>query len=198
VTTKGPWLLAVVATVVHLGCYAFTSGPRPFEPPTGASPQRATEAILRVNEAGVWWGVGDFGDQVRQRLLAARAFEQVYYPVEPRNPPRWVVEVESIGSVRRHYVWEAFAALTLFPQALGPYFLDYLVTSDVRVRHAGEVLQHFQVESSALMGFAAFTSLEGVVPQARDRVLQDLALRVAYGVATQSGTPAATATGATP
>jgi len=198
VTTRVPSLLAVVATVAHLGCYSFTSGPRPFEPPTGASPQRATDAILRVNEAGVFWGVGDFGEQVRQRLLAARAFEQVYYPVEPRNPPEWVVEVESISSGRRHYLWEAFAVLTYFPLAFGPYFWDYVVTCDVRVRHAGEVLQHFEVESSALMGFGTFTNLEDVVPQARDSVLQDLALRIAYGVATQSGTPSATHAGAGP
>ena len=178
-------LLAIALT--QSACWSFQYGARGFVPSEVQKPF-ASNAILRVNEAGVAWGNGGLGPTVQQGLLSTGLFEHVYYPVEPSHPPELVVEVEALGHIDHAAAWASLAAMAtvyffFLPAPVLPYFDDYRITCDVRVRRGDEVLREFQVETKSKVVHAILADPEHFVPEARERVFRDLSDLIADGVA---------------
>ena len=179
--------LAVVLALAQTACWSFQFGAKGF-PLRDVEAPLAKGAILRVNEAGIAWGNGGLGPSVQKGLLRAGLFERVYYPIEPANPSDLVVEVDALGKMHEIAIWGFIAAAAtgyffFMPAPVMPYFEDYGVTCDVRVRRGHEVLREFQVETQSNVVHAIFADPETFVSEARQRVFSDLTDRIVDGVA---------------
>jgi hypothetical protein len=179
--------LAIALVLGQAGCWSFQLGAKAYDPRDIPEPF-AEGAILRVNEAGVAWGNGIFGQDVQQGMLRAGLFERVYYPVEPPDPPEYVVEVTALGNLDEAILWALLASAAtgyffFMPAPVMPYFEDYGVTCDVQVRRGSELLHQFQVETEANVVHAIFADPEKFVTDARTRVFRHLASRIVEGVA---------------
>jgi hypothetical protein len=180
-------------------CYSHSWGPSPPEPQPARSAAHAPDAILRVNEAGVAWGDGAFGEAVQQALVSHRVFERVHYPVEPRDPPDWIVEVEALARFDRAETWSLLKTLSLaHVYSLGlfffPDFEDYGIACEVRVRRGSQLVLEFQVEEESHLLYGPDTRRFEYLPPARNRVVQALVARIATTIGDADlGEPEATA-----
>ncbi len=181
-------LLLLAFAPYWLGCWSFQRGPKDFEFAEAASGRVAdTTAILRVNEAGIPWGNGEFGSAIQDELLSRGIFRQVHYPVEPIDPPGTVVEVVGLGDFDEAVVWALIAATAtgyflFLPAPVMPYFQEYEAEFEVRVIRADQPTQSFRVESSASIVHAVFTAPSRYMPNVRSSLIENLAKRVAAGV----------------
>lgn len=179
--------LALLLALSQTGCWHFMTGARGFEP-AQASASLSTEAVLRVNEAGVAWGNGEFGEELKRTLLKQGIFQRVHYPVEPRELPNVVIEVEALGSLDEAILWAIIAAgatgyFLFLPAPVLPYFEDYGVSCDVRVLEDGLVTHRFQIKTETKVIHAILADPAKFVPDAKRRVFRDLADRIADAVA---------------
>jgi hypothetical protein len=179
--------LAMAAALACTGCWSFMTGAKGFTP-ARAQGVAAPHAILRVNEAGIAWGNGDFGAQLHRALLDASLFERVYYPVEPPEPPEWIIEVQALGRMNEASLWAVIAATAtgwffFLPAPVLPYFEDYGVTCEVRVLRGDAPPHSFQVETQATVIHAIFADPESFVAKAKERVFRELVDRVVDGIA---------------
>jgi hypothetical protein len=170
-----------------LGCWSFQTGPKDFEFAEAVSARAEATAILRVNEAGIPWGNGEFGSAIQEQLLSRGIFSKVYYPVEPIDPPGTVVEVVGLGDFDEAVLWAMIAAAAtgyflFLPAPVMPYFQSYEAEFEVRVVRAGEQAQTFQVASSASIVHAAFAAPSSYLPGARTSLIENLSKQVAAGV----------------
>jgi len=178
-------LLAMVPG--FLGCWSFQTGPKRFEF-AEATPSRASaKAILRVNEAGIPWGNGEIGPAIREALLSRGVFREVYYPVEPIDPPTTVVEVIGLGDADEAVAWALIAATAtgyflFLPAPVMPYFQGYEAELEVRVIRADRPSQSFRVDSRASIVHACFASPSAYVPGVRSSLIENLTQQVAAGV----------------
>ena len=178
-------LLALVPN--WLGCWSFQRGPKALEFAEEISGQGDTAAILRVNEAGIPWGNGEFGSAIREQLLSQGTFSEVHYRVEPIDPPSTVVEVVGLGKFDEAVVWALFAAAAtgyflFLPAPVMPYFQEYEAELEVRVTRAGEQTHTFRVASSASIVHAIFASPSRYLPDVRTSLIENLSTQVAAGV----------------
>ena len=158
------------------------------EPRAARVSAQAPEAILRVNEAGVAWGDGAFDEAVQKALVAHGVFERVHYPVEPRDPPEWVVEVEALAFSDLAETWNVVKSAGIghpftMPLIFLPDFEDYGIACDVRVLRGSEPMLELQVEAESHMLYGPFARPIGFLPPARDRVVRALVTQIALKLA---------------
>ena len=180
-------------------CYSYSWGPEMPEPSAARTAVQAPAAILRVNEAGVAWGDGEFGEAVQDALVSHGVFAHVHYPVEPRDPPEWAVEVEALALFDRAETWsvvKSLGAVHLFSYALVffPELEDYGIACDVRVRRGSELVLEFQIDAESHLLYGPSAQRILYLPPARDRVVRQLVTRIALKLAdAELGAPGASA-----
>jgi len=184
--TRAAVLLLAIAPS-WLGCWSFQAGPKDFEFAGAVSRNADATAILRVNEAGIPWGNGEFGPAIQEELLSRGIFSQVYYPVEPIDPPSTVIEVVGLGDFDEAVLWAMIASAAtgyffFLPAPVLPYFQDYEAEFEVRVIRADQPVQSFRVESSALVVHAVFARPINYLPKVRTSVVENLTQKVAAGI----------------
>jgi hypothetical protein len=179
--------LALVAAMACLGCWSFQGG-TDYRATSASTRPFGSDAILRVNEAGIAWGNGQLAERVQSELLRSGLFERVHFPVEPPDPPEVVIEVEALGELDEAITWAVFASAVVgyfyfVPALFVPVFEDYAVTCEIRVREGGKTIRSFRVASEANVVHALFANPNQFVTEARGKVFADLAGQIAAGVA---------------
>lgn len=139
--------------------------------------------VLSVND-GVPWGGGKLGDIVQDTLKAKGTFVEVYYPVEPRNPPDLRLTIDARGNVDEEVgvgiVKCIFIGLLLFiPVGVIRFNKTFDLHADVVVSRKGKEERRFNIKSKTGVSHTLFTQGEEYEPAAREAAFRDLALRIA-------------------
>lgn len=142
----------------------------------------ADRVVLRVND-GVAWGGGKLGDIVRDTLKANGTFTEVYYPVEPRNPPDLKVTIDARGNVDEEIgegiVKSIFIGLLLFiPVGVIRFDKTFNLDADVVLSREGKEERQFNVKSKTEVSHTMFTRGEECEPAAREAAFRDLGVRI--------------------
>mgnify|MGYP000924420614 CR=1 FL=1 len=143
----------------------------------------AEAAVLTVNDVGIIWGNGELGEIVRKTLMERRTFKEVYYPVEPRNPPDYRILVTANGSIEEEVgfgiVKSIFIGMLFFiPVGIIRFNKDFLLDADVTVIKQNQELLHFTIKTETEVSHTMFSHANQYEPVARQKAFEDLALRV--------------------
>ncbi len=142
----------------------------------------ADRVVLSVND-GVPWGGGNLGDIVRDTLKANGTFTEVYYPVEPRNPPDLRLAIDARGSVDEEIgegiAKSFFIGLLLFiPVGVIRFDKTFDLDADVVLSRKGKEERRFNVKSKTEVSHTMFTRGEEYEPAAREAAFRDLGIRI--------------------
>ncbi|MGD9724315.1 MAG: hypothetical protein AB7U76_24010 [Pirellulales bacterium] len=185
--------LALTLAVAVGACGWTVTPPRP-----GGNSVRARlvadAAILQVNGAGLAWGSQGLGETVRDTLIAAGSFREVYYPVEPRNPPALRLMVDARGTVDEEVGLgavkaAAIGALMFLPVGVIRFNKTYDMDAEVKVLSEGREVKRFRVESETEVSHTMFSTMEDYGPAARKAAFTDLGQRMVAELSTVSLPP---------
>jgi hypothetical protein len=164
------------------GCGWKVVPPQHLDQPAPVS-KVADRVVLSVND-GVAWGGGRLGDIVRDTLKASGTFTEVYYPVEPRNPPDLKLLINAKGNVDEEIgggiLKSIFIGLLLFiPVGVIRFGKTYNLDAEVVLSREGKEERRFNVMSKTEVSHTMFTQGEEYEPAAREAAFKDLGLRIA-------------------
>jgi len=164
-------------------------GPKRLEaPPAGR--RVADRVILVANDGGVVWGGGRLGEVVRDTLVASGAFGEVYFPVEPRNPPSLRLEVTGRGTVEEDIgmgVLKSVVIGVLFfaPVGIVQFHKTFHLDAVGVLADAEREVAHVPVQSSTDVYFTLFSHVDGYDRAAQDAAFHDLGERLAAALRSQ-------------
>lgn len=155
----------------------------PKAPPEVGSGSVADRVVLQVNDGAVAWGRGELGQVVSEKLVAFGGFEEVYYPVEPRNPPPMRLVVTASGEVDEEVflgtMKSMFIGFLLFiPVGIVRFNKDYRLEANVKLIEEARVLQEFRVESATEISHTLFSDIAAYEPEARRVAFENLAEQI--------------------
>ncbi len=174
--------LVVLLAVTTAGCgWKVTPPPRPEGP--GAPGRIADRVVLKLNEAGVVWGGGQLGGFTRSALLASGAFGEVYYPIEPRNPPPLYLNIDTRGNVDEEIGWGivksvVIGLLLLIPVGIIRFNKDFNLDAQVVLLKGGQEVQRFRVTGATRVAHTMFSDSAGYEPAAREAAATYLATAI--------------------
>ena len=136
-----------------------------------------------MNEAGVVWGGGQLGEFTRTALVASGAFDEVYYPIEPRNPPPLRLTIDAGGEVDEEIGLGIvksviIGALLFLPVGIIRFNKDFNLDAQVVVLKAGQELQRFRVTGATHVAHTMFSDTAGYEPAARQAAAAYLAAAI--------------------
>ncbi len=142
----------------------------------------ADRVVLSVND-GVPWGGGRLGDIVKDALMVNGTFTEVYYPVEPRNPPDLRLTIDARGSVDEEIgegiLKSVFIGLLLFlPVGLIRFDKTFDLDADVVLTRKGKEERRFTVKTKTGVSHTMFTGGDEYEPSARQAAFRDLGMRI--------------------
>lgn len=140
-------------------------------------------AVLTVNDGGIIWGNGELGEIVRKTLIERGAFNEVYYPVEPRNPPDYRLRITASGNIDEEIgfgiVKSIFIGMLFFiPVGIIRFNKDFVLDADVTVIKQNQELLHFAIKTETEVSHTMFSHANQYEPVARQKAFEDLALRI--------------------
>ena len=91
-------IICVLLIFAQTSC-GWKISPPPRIEQLGKLSQMAERVVMAVDDRDVAWGDGQLGDIVVETLNSAGAFKEIYYPVEPRNPPNLKLLIKASGKV---------------------------------------------------------------------------------------------------
>jgi len=148
-------------------------------------PKRIAEGVvLKVNESAVVWGGGRLGGTVRDTLIALGSFDQVYFPVEPRNPPPLRLVIEASGTVQEEVgvgILKSFiiGCLAFIPVGIIRFDKTFELDATVVLLKEGQELRRFHIKSSTGVSHTMFSEIEEYEPAAQTAAFRDLGERIA-------------------
>jgi len=162
-------VLALAAWFTACTGWRLSAPPRPSNP---AVARRIAEGVvLQVHDEAVDWGGGRLGDIVRDTLVASGAFAEVYYPVEPPNPPSTRLRIEAFASEQERggkatlivqgvlplvILLFPIAAVALAVATLGGARVmkkTFTVEANVLLSNSGRELRRFSTSASATVSY---------------------------------------------
>lgn len=185
--------LALGLAVALAACGWKITPPRPA-PPAGGPRLVAERVVLQVTGSGVPWGSEGLGETVREALIAAGAFREVYYPIEPRNPPPLRLVVTARGHVDEEVgigvVKSVIIGLLLFlPVGVIRFNKTYDLSADVVLLNEGREVKTLQMENATEISHTMFSTMEDYEPAARKASFTALGQQIAAQLATVSIPP---------
>jgi hypothetical protein len=176
-------LLCAILIFSLLGC-----GWKVTPPPGYDSNKRenriADQVFLKVNDSGVFWGGGKLGETVRDTLVENGSFKEVYFPVEPRNPPPLrlmidakgnVDEEKGLGTLKAIFI----GALFFLPVGIVRFNKDFNLEADVSLYKQNKELHTFKIKSSTEISHTMFSQATQYEPEARRIAFKDLGNKIA-------------------
>ena len=157
--------------------------PPPFEQETVPHNLIADATVLTVNDGGVIWGRGELGEIVQKTLINRGAFKDIYYPVEPRNPPDYRLIITASGNIEEEIglgiVKSIFIGMLFFiPVGIIRFHRDFVLDADVTLLKQGHELRHFNSKTETGVSHTMFSDANHYEPEARQKAFEDLALRI--------------------
>jgi hypothetical protein len=151
-----------------------------------------------VNGSGLPWGSQGLGETVREVLTTSGSFREVYYPIEPRNPPPSRLVVTARGTVDEEIglgiAKSVIIGLLLFlPVGVIRFNKTYDLAADVVLLNEGRELKSFRVESATEVSHTMFSTMEDYEPAARKAAFTDLGREIASELSTVSIPPSSSA-----
>ena len=176
-------LCALLLAISLPGCWSmrYRPGEREWRAPVEAG---RPGIVVAVDEAGVAWGDGRLGDEIRTALAGSGLFEQAYYPIEPPAAPALRLEVEALADEDENVVWGTIGALAIgyflfLPALVFPFFDEFEIACSNRLLEDGAEVVSFEVKSEARFVHAIFASAQELRDEAREAVYRDLADQIA-------------------
>lgn len=175
-------LLAIVLAAQVAGCGWTITPPAPL--PAQRAHLVADRVILKLDTAAMAWGGTGMGEAVRDALLAAGSFREIYYPIEPRNPPTWTLAITGRGTIDEHEVSGFFkavliGALFFLPEGVVRFDKTFHLDADVVLRDGQQQVARFQVSNDTEIHHTMFSHMEEYEPAARKVAFTDLGQRIA-------------------
>lgn len=174
--------LVVLLAVTMAGC-GWTVTP-PSRPEGPAPPGRISDrVVLKLNEAGVVWGGGQLGDFTRSALIASGAFGEVYYPIEPPNPPPLRLSIDARGNVDEEIGLGIvksviIGALFFLPVGIIRFNKDFKLDAQVVLLEAGQEVQRYRVTGATRVAHTMFSDAAEYEPAARQAAATYLAAAI--------------------
>jgi len=186
----GRRVLALVLAVAVAGCGWRVRGPKRLEIPPGGR-RVGDRVILVANDGGIVWGDGRLGEVVRTTLLASGVFGDVYFPVEPRNPPSLRLEVTARGTVEEDVAIgvakSVLIGLLFFtPAGIIQFHKTFHLDALAVLTDAEREVARVPVQSSTDVYFTLFSHVDGYDRAAQDAAFSDLGERVAAALRAQA------------
>ncbi len=154
----------------------------------------ADQVFLKVNDSGVFWGGGKLGEIVRDTLVENGAFKEVYYPVEPRNPPPLRLTIDAKGAVDEEIGLGTvksiiIGALFFIPVGIIRFNKDFTLEADVSLFKQNKEMRTFKIKSSTEISHTMFSHANEYEPEARRIAFKDLGNKIVaeLGKAPQGG-----------
>ena len=144
----------------------------------------ADQLFLKVNDSGVFWGGGKLGETVRDALTETGAFKEVFYPVEPRNPPVLRLTIDAKGDVDEEKglgTLKAFfiGALFFLPVGIIRFNKDFNLEADVSLFKQNKEIHTFKVKSSTEISHTMFSHANEYESEVRGIAFKDLGNKIA-------------------
>jgi len=181
-------VLALLLAVQIAGC-----GWKVIPPPLPQAPHPvrlvAERALLKVSGAAIAWGSSGLGETVRDVLVASGTFREVYYPIEPRNPPSLTLAMTARGTVEESEAIGTLKAVVIglflfLPVGLIRFDKTFHLDTDVVLRDRDRELGRFQISSDTEISFTMFSTMEDYEPAARKAAFKDLGEHIAAQLST--------------
>ena len=183
---QGGLVLLLSATQL-IGCLSVRVGEPGPSIVDGRPRPIADRVVLQVDETGVLWSHGRMGEVMQQALLELGSFREVYYPVEPSNPPPLRISIEAVGRVSEDYA-VAFGKVLLttvlayLPIGIVMFHRDFALEARATFWRNGTLLQQMDLATTARMSAPIVRDrkeAEKVLPEAMFRQLaEELAVRL--------------------
>lgn len=180
---------AVLATVVAFSIAAcgWKVTP-PAGAPPGSPPHIGGRVFLTMNDTALAWGDGRTGDFVRETLVAARVFDEVYYPVPPRTPTPLGLAVTARGTVDEEVALGVIKSifiglLFLVPAGVVRFGKTFDLDANVVFSDEGREVRRFDVHSKTHVSHTMFSHIAQYEAAARQAAFHDLGARIAAGLA---------------
>lgn len=146
--------------------------------------QIAERVVMTIDDRDVIWGDGQLGDIVRDTLISAGAFKEVYYPVEPRKPPNLKLLIKASGKVDEEIGLGIvksiiIGALLFIPVGLIRFSKTFDLDAEVIFLHENQELRKFQVASQTGVSHTMFSQIKGYESAVRQAAFMDLGERIA-------------------
>lgn len=124
------------------------------------------------------------GETVRDALVAAGTFHEIYYPIEPRNPPSLGLGITAQGTVEENEGVGALKAVVIglflfLPVGLIRFDKTLHLDADVVLRDRDRKITRFQVSNDTEISFTMFSTMEDYEPAARAAAFKDLGEQIA-------------------
>ena len=185
--------LALVLAVA-LGACGWKITPPPPRATTAGPRSVAERVVLQVHGSGLPWGSGGLGETVREVLTTSGSFREVYYPIEPRNPPPLRLVVTASGTVDEEIglgvAKSVIIGLLLFlPVGVIRFNKTYDLTAEVVLLNEGREVKSFRVENATEVSHTMFSTMEDYEPAARKAAFTNLGQQIAWELSTVSIPP---------
>ncbi len=175
-------LICLILSLSLVGC-GWKVTPPPFEQESVPHKLIADAVVLTTNEGGVIWGRGELGEIVRKTLINQGAFKEIYYPVEPRNPPNYRLIITANGAIEEEIglgiVKSVFIGMLFFiPVGIIRFHRDFVLNADVALLKQEKELRQFKIQTQTGVSHTMFSHANQYEPEARQKAFEDLALRI--------------------
>jgi len=175
-------LICIALIFSLVGC-GWKVTPPTFEQQALVQSPVSEAAVLTVNDGGIIWGGDELGEIVRKTLIERGAFKEVYYPVEPRNPPDYQLRITANGNIEEEVgfgiVKSIFIGMLFFiPAGIIRFNKDFVLDADVTVIKQNQELLHFTIKTETEVSHTMFSHANQYEPAARQKAFEDLGLRI--------------------
>jgi len=182
-------MLSLVLAVTVAACGWRVRGPKRLDVPSGGR-RVADRVILTANDGGIVWGGGRLGEVVRDTLLGTGTFGEVYYPVEPRNPPSLRLEVTARGTVEEDLATGVFKSVVIgmlffAPAGVIQFHKSFHLDAVAVLTEAERETARIPVQSSTDVYFTIFSHVDAYDRAAQDAAFHDLGERLAAALRSQ-------------
>ena len=169
--------------ILSLASCGWKVTPPPFDRESITDDFIAEATVLSTNEGGIIWGRGELGEIVQKTLINKGAFKEVYYPVEPRNPPDYRLVITAKGTIEEEIGFgilkSIFIGMLFFiPACIIRFNKDFVLDADVSLLKLGQEMAHFTIHTETEVSHTMFSHANQYEPEAREKAFEDLALRI--------------------
>jgi hypothetical protein len=161
----------------------------PLRPEQFIRPKKlADDVVLQVNDTAVSWGDNHLGDIVRDTLVASGTFSQVYFPVEPSNPPALRLMIQARGGQEDRFsaglLAVTFSPLfpflyLLWPTGAMPFRVSFDLDATVVLFNGSQELRRSHITTLTRVSHAPFCDPREFKDAVRGAAFTDLGERIA-------------------
>ena len=143
----------------------------------------AERVILQINDVGLIWGGDLLGEIVRDILIEEDTFQDVYYPIEPLNPPSLKLIITATGKVDEEVVIGTVKAIIIgmlffIPVGIIRFNKDFDLDAEIVLLKGSKKLQEFQVNTSTTISHTMFSNTTAYEEEARRIAFKNLGQQI--------------------